>query len=49
MPDLESNFVIAITGMTIVCIVLIGFPLTLMLAKGVRERKGKRNLHHDSN
>lgn len=33
MPDLQTNFAVAIIGMTIFCIVLIGIPLGFMLGK----------------
>jgi hypothetical protein len=39
MPDLESNFLIAITGMTVICILLIGVPIVLMLGKTFRLRR----------
>jgi hypothetical protein len=39
MPDLETNFAIAIIGMTIFCIVLVGVPMVFMLAKTFRLRR----------
>ena len=45
MANLESNFAIAIMGMTIVCIVLIGFPITFMIAKGLGIKSKKINPH----
>jgi hypothetical protein len=39
MPDLQTNFAVAIIGMTIVCIVLIGVPLGLMLGKAFRLKR----------
>jgi hypothetical protein len=38
MPDLASNFAIAITGMTVVCIVLVVVPIFLMLRDSFRIR-----------
>lgn len=39
MPDLDTNFAIAIIGMTIFCIVLVGVPMVFMLAKTFRLRR----------
>jgi hypothetical protein len=39
MADIESNFATAIIGMTIVCIILIGFPLAFMLSDSFRMRR----------
>jgi hypothetical protein len=39
MADIENNFAIAILGMTIVCIILIGFPLAFMLTNFFRMRR----------
>jgi hypothetical protein len=36
MADLQSNFVIAITSMTLVSVVLVGVPLVIMLARPFR-------------
>jgi hypothetical protein len=41
--DIQTNFAIAIIGMTIVCIIFIGFPLAFMLANSFRMRR-KTNL-----
>jgi hypothetical protein len=38
VPDLESNFAIAITGMTVVCMVLVVVPIVLMLRDSFRIR-----------
>jgi hypothetical protein len=39
MANIQSNFAIAIIGMVIVCIVLMGFPITFILAKGLQNKK----------
>jgi hypothetical protein len=39
MPDLETNFAIAIIGMTVFCIILVGVPLAFMLANSFMMRK----------
>jgi hypothetical protein len=39
VADLESNFAIAITCMTIVCVILVGFPLACMLANTFRIKR----------
>jgi hypothetical protein len=39
MADIESNFATAIIGMTVVCIILIGFPLAFMLSNFFRIRR----------
>jgi len=41
MADIQTNFAIAIVGMTIFCIILIGFPLAFMLTDSFREKKKK--------
>jgi hypothetical protein len=38
MPDLASNFAIAITGMIVFCIVLVAVPIGLMLTNWFRKR-----------
>jgi hypothetical protein len=37
--DIQTNFAIAIIGMAIVCIILMGFPLAFMLANSFRMRR----------
>lgn len=39
MPDLESNFAIAIIGMTVFCIVLVAVPIGLMLRNSFKIRR----------
>jgi hypothetical protein len=39
MADIESNLATAIIGMTIICIILIGFPLVFMLSNSFRIRR----------
>jgi hypothetical protein len=39
MSNVESDILIAITGMIVLCVVLIGIPLVLMLGKPFRLRK----------
>ena len=39
MADIQTNFAIAIIGMTIFCIILIWFPLAFMLADSFRMRR----------
>jgi hypothetical protein len=38
VPDLASNFAIAITGMTVFCIVLVAVPIGLMLRNSFKIR-----------
>jgi hypothetical protein len=39
MADIESNFATAIISMTVVCIILTGFPLAFMLSNSFRIRR----------
>jgi hypothetical protein len=42
LADIQTNFAIAIVGMTIFCIILIGFPLAFMLTDSFRMRRRRR-------
>ena len=44
MADIQTNFAIAIIGMTIVCIILIGFPLAFMLGNSFRMRRRRTDV-----
>jgi ABC-type spermidine/putrescine transport system permease subunit II len=39
MADIQTNFAIAIIGMTIVCVILMGIPIAFMLANSFRMRR----------